>query len=138
MSDETDQETPEHGWFGPGGVRGTLNRLLPEPEQVRAEWPVYIFLMLSWFSTTAGLVGLIKGEREGWFLGTWVIIGFLIFGATLMMKRFLDAIFLSETWRMRGVAVLGYLFLMGVSIFFRLCLLLEPDRGAPADIRRRY
>ncbi len=118
MSDKTDQETPDHGWFGPGGVRGTLNRLLPEPEQVRAEWPVYIFLVLSWFSTTAGLVGLIKGEREGWFLSTWLIIGFLIFGATLMMKRFLDAIFLSDTWRMRGVAVIGYLFLMGVSIFF--------------------
>lgn len=118
MSDKTEQDTTEHGWFGPGGVRGTLNRLLPEPEQVRAEWPVYIFLVLSWFSTTAGLVGLIKGEREGWFLSTWLIIGFLIFGATLMMKRFLDAIFLSETWRMRGVAAVGYLFLMGVSIFF--------------------
>ncbi|MCI4643679.1 MAG: hypothetical protein MRY64_02730 [Hyphomonadaceae bacterium] len=119
MPDSTSPGKPEtESLLGPGGVRGFIRRMLPAPEQVKAEWPVYIFLVLSWFSTTAGLVGLIKGEREGWFIGTWLIIGFLIFGATLMMKRFLDAIFLEDTWRMKVVAFLGYLFLMGVSIFF--------------------
>lgn len=98
----------------PGGIASQL----PEPEQFKDEWPVYIFLFLSWFSTTAGLVGLIHGEREGFPWQTWFIIGLLIFGATMMMKRFLDRIFVAEDWFTRITAVLGYIFLMLVSVFF--------------------
>lgn len=100
------------------GSQSFLAGLLPNSQELSDDWPVYIFLFLSWFSTSAGLVGLIHGERAGFPLQTWLVIGLLIFGATLMMKRFLDRLLSADTWGMRITAFFGYLFLMMISIFF--------------------
>lgn len=81
-------------------------------------WPVNILLFLSWFSTTLGLVGLIRGGRIDFPLENWLGVSLLIFSVTLIRQRLLNQALRTSTWSIRGTALSGYFALSTISITF--------------------
>ena len=84
----------------------------------RENWPLLIFLGLSWTSTTFGLTRLIAADRGEPELVEYFIIGAFVFAATASMKLMLDLALTIRQPLRRAAALVGYLLLMGFSIFF--------------------
>lgn len=79
--------------------------------------PLLLFLGLSWFSTTAGLGGIIKASRGDVGL-MWIPIGIFVFAATYMMQHFLEQLFQPVSLFRRSTAFIAYAMLMGFSVSF--------------------
>lgn len=90
----------------------------PDWPGARHMLPVWIVIFLSWLSTTTGVVRLMQGGKESLPLFLWFVVGLLVFAATIMMVRFLQRFFLERKLWKKGVAFLGYLFLMFISVLF--------------------
>lgn len=79
--------------------------------------PLMLFLGLSWFSTTAGLAGIIHASRGEVGL-LWLPIGLFVFAATYMMQHFLEQLFQPVALFRRVSALVAYVVLMGFSASF--------------------
>lgn len=79
--------------------------------------PLMLFLGLSWFSTTAGLGGIVEASRGqvGWM---WLPVGVFVLAATYMMQHFLVEALQPSFLGRRAVALFAYLVLMGFSVSF--------------------
>lgn len=117
---------PEFGGGGEGAPAGPRRRgggaAAPGwrfPRILRRDsWPLLIFLGLSWTSTTFGLTRLIAAERGAPTMLELAIIGAFVFAATASMKLMLDLVLIERKIYKRVLSLIGYLLLMGFSIFF--------------------
>ncbi|MCI4666049.1 MAG: hypothetical protein MRY74_15140 [Neomegalonema sp.] len=81
-------------------------------------FPILVFLALSWTSTTFGLVRLVSADRGSATIGEALIIGILVFAATVTMKLMLDLLLASRSIIRAGLSLTGYGVLMALSVGF--------------------
>lgn len=101
----------------PGVASSGLSMLMLRWHYIWFQLPLWIVIGLSWYSTTTGVVGLMRGGQEVVPTSTFMAVSLLVFAATIMMVRFLKMTFHGLRWK-RLVALGGYMFLAFISIIF--------------------
>lgn len=101
----------------PGLFSGVWDWVSPKLPSAWQMLPIWIVIGLSWFSTTTGVTGLMKGGQETLPLAQTLVVALLVFAATLMMVRFLQRTFEGRLWK-RFLALAGYIFLLFISVIF--------------------